>query len=103
MYGDLPYTRRMSTPRKTARIELRMTAAQKEAIENAAAISGLTVTAFSADVLTERAEEVIQRDRRLRVDAEVFDAFQAVMEQPARSREGLRDLWARRSVFVDGD
>ncbi|MGL1432774.1 type II toxin -antitoxin system TacA 1-like antitoxin, partial [Vibrio parahaemolyticus] len=44
----------MGTSPKDARIELRVTAAQKEAIESAAAISGRTVTAFSTEVLTER-------------------------------------------------
>ncbi len=101
MYGKIPYDAHMSTPLKDARIELRVTTAQKEAIEIAAAISGRTVTAFSADVLTERAEEVIQQDRQLRVDAEAFDAFLAVMDRPARSLEGLRDLFKRKSVFVD--
>ncbi|MEX0152890.1 DUF1778 domain-containing protein [Microbacterium sp. LMI1-1-1.1] len=91
----------MAAPRKNARIELRVTAAQKESIEAAAAISGRTVTAFSADVLTERAEEVIQQDRQLRVEAEAFDAFLAVMDRPARSVEGLQDLFRRTSVFVD--
>lgn len=91
----------MATPLKDARIELRVTAAQKETIERAAAISGRTVTAFSAEVLTKRAEEVIQQDRQLRVDAEAFDAFQAIMDQPARSIEGLRDLMTRKPVFAD--
>ena len=91
----------MTTPLKDARIELRVTAAQKETIECAAAISGRTITAFSAEVLTERAEEVIQQDRQLRVDAAAFDAFQAIMDQPARSLEGLRDLMTRKPVFAD--
>lgn len=91
----------MSIPLKNARIELRVTAAQKEIIENAAAISGRTVTAFSADALIERAEEVILEDRRLRVDAEAFDAFLTVMDRPARSLEGLRDLFERKPVFTD--
>lgn len=90
----------MTTPLKDARIELRVTAAQKEAIEEAAAITGRTVTAFSADVLTERAEAVIQQDRQLRVDAAAFDTFLEIMDRPTQSLEGLRDLLTRKSVFV---
>lgn len=93
----------MATPLKDSRIELRVTAAQKETIERAAAISGRTITAFSAEVLTERAEEVIQQDRQLRVDAAAFDAFQAIMDQPARPLAGLRDLMTRPPVFSDVD
>lgn len=91
----------MTTPLKNARIEVRVTAAQKETIETAAAIEGRTVTDFSTDALTERAEEVIQRDRQLRVDAEHFDAFLAILDRPARSVEGLRELMTRKPVFVD--
>lgn len=90
----------MTTPLKDARIELRVTATQKEAIEEAAAITGRTLTAFSADVLTERAEEVIQQDRQLRADAATFDAFMEIMDRPTQSLEGLRDLLTRKSVFV---
>lgn len=93
----------MTGPLKNARIELRVTSAQKQAIENAAALSGRTVTAFSAEVLVSRAEEVIQEDRRLRVDAATFEAFQVVMEEPAHAAAGLRDLMNRKSVFRDDD
>jgi len=90
-----------SSPLKDARVEFRVTAAQKETIETAAAIQGRSLTDFSADVLLERAQEVIQHERQLRVDAEHFDAFLSIMEQPARSIEELRDLMTRRPVFVD--
>lgn len=101
MYGDLPYTPFMAAPLKDRRIELRVTSAQKAAIEQAAALQGRSVTDFSADALMERAEEVIQRDRQLRVDAIQFDAFIEVLDRPPRSIDQLRDLLARESVFVD--
>lgn len=91
----------MTTPLKDKRIELRVTAAQKEAIETAAALQGRTVSEFSADTLAERAQEVIARDRELRVEAEHFDGFLAILDRPARSVSGLRDLLSRPSVFVD--
>ena len=102
-YGDLPYTQVMtpSASLKNARLEFRVTAEQKEAIEEAAAIEGRSVTDFSSSALVERAQEVIQRERRLRVDAVQFDAFLEVMDRPARSVDGLRELMNRGSVFVD--
>lgn len=78
-----------------------MTADQKAAIEEAAAIEGRTVTDFSASALVERAQEVIERERRLQVDAVRFEAFIEVMEGPARSIDGLRELLRRETVFVD--
>lgn len=104
MYGYLPYTGRMTTstsPRKSARLEFRVTAEQKEAIEEAATIEGRSLTDFSASVLVERAQEVIERERRLRVDAVRFDAFIEVMQRPPRTVEGLRELLRREPVFVD--
>ncbi len=104
MYGDLPYTDPMTasaSPLKSARLEFRVTADQKAAIEEAAAIEGRTVTDFSASALVERAQEVIERERRSQVDAVRFEAFIEVMERPARSIDGLRELLRRETVFVD--
>ena len=86
---------------KDARLDFRVTAEQKQSIEEAAAIEGRSVTDFSATTLIERAQEVIQRDRQLRVDAERFDAFADLMDRPARTIDGLRDLMTRESVFRD--
>lgn len=91
----------MSAPLKDRRIELRVTAAQKSAIETAAALQGRSVTDFSTAVLAEHAQSVIQHDRQLRVDAVRFDAFIEILDQPARNVEGLRQLLRRESVFVD--
>ncbi|WP_341947234.1 DUF1778 domain-containing protein [Microbacterium sp. LWH11-1.2] len=91
----------MASPLKDRRIELRVTSAQKAAIEEAAALQGRSVTDFSAETLVARADEVIQRDRQLRVDAIRFDAFLEVLDRPAQSLDGLRSLLTRGSVFVD--
>lgn len=91
----------MNAPLKDRRIELRVTSAQKAAIEEAAALQGRSVTDFSAETLVARADEVIQRDRQLRVDAIRFDAFVEVLDRPAQSLDGLRSLLTRGSLFVD--
>ncbi|PVE98323.1 DUF1778 domain-containing protein [Microbacterium sp. TPD7012] len=91
----------MASPLKDRRIELRVTSAQKAAIEEAAALQGRSVTDFSAETLVARADEVIQRDRQLRVDAIRFDAFLEVLDRPAQNLDGLRSLLTRGSVFVD--
>ncbi len=76
-----------TSPLKSARLEFRVTADQKEVIEEAAAIEGRTVTDFSASVLVERAQEVIERERRLRVDAVRLDASSRSWSvRPAPSR-----------------
>ncbi|HEY0260117.1 MAG TPA: DUF1778 domain-containing protein, partial [Lacisediminihabitans sp.] len=47
LYGRLPYNRAMSMATKNTRIELRLTGEQKSEIEQAAALSGRSVTDFS--------------------------------------------------------
>ncbi|MFA4894830.1 DUF1778 domain-containing protein [Microbacterium sp.] len=90
-----------STPLKDARVEFRVTADQKQTIEAAAAIQGRTVTDFSADVLVERAQEVIQTERQLRIEASRFDTFSRLMDEPPRAIGELRELMTRKPVFVD--
>jgi uncharacterized protein (DUF1778 family) len=86
---------------KDRRIEVRVTGAQRELIERAAVLQGRTLSDFTADTLTERAEEVIRRDRELRVDEEAFAAFSTALDAPAQSIDGLAELFRHPSVFID--
>ncbi|WP_235493216.1 type II toxin-antitoxin system TacA family antitoxin [Leifsonia sp. Leaf336] len=88
-------------PIKDKRIEVRVTSAQRDLIERAAVLQGRTVSDFTADTLTERAEEVIRRDRELRVEDAALAAFTAALDAPAQDIDGLGDLFRRSSVFVD--
>ena len=40
-------------------------------------------------------------DRTMGVDAAAFEQFEAILERPARSIDGLRDLLNRPTIFVD--
>lgn len=91
----------MVSPLKDKRIEVRVTSAQKDAIAAAAAIEGRSVTDFTTAAATERAADVISRERNIRVDAAAFEQFEAILERPARSVDGLRDLLNHPSIFVD--
>lgn len=91
----------MVSPLKDKRIEVRVTSAQKDAIAAAAAIEGRSVTDFTTAAATERAADVISRERNIRVDAAAFEQFEAILERPARSVDGLRNLLNHPSIFVD--
>jgi uncharacterized protein (DUF1778 family) len=84
---------------KDKRLELRVTSEQKQLIEQAAALEGRSVTDFSTQVIVEEAHEVIRREHQLALDAELFDAFQAELDKPARVVPGLADLYRRGTVF----
>jgi uncharacterized protein (DUF1778 family) len=100
-YGSLPYTRRMANSMKSERLELRLTSDQKQDIERAAAISGRSVTDFSVPLLVEGAGEVIRHERELKMSKHAWEAFNQVLDEPAKPLSGLADLLRRPSVFRD--
>lgn len=89
----------MSASPKSDRLELRLTSAQKTEIERAAALTGRTVTDFSVGILVREAEEVIRFERELHLSKKSWDAFNEILDRPARPVSGLADLLARPSVF----
>jgi uncharacterized protein (DUF1778 family) len=86
---------------KSDRLELRLTPAQKNEIEQAAALSGRSVTDFSVPLLVKEAGEVIRIERDLRMSKKSWDAFNAILDQPAQPVNGLADLLKRPTVFED--
>jgi len=91
----------MVVPIKSERLELRLTPDQKNTIEQAAAISGRSVTDFSVPLLVEEAGEVVRQERELRLSKQAWDAFNRVLDEPAKPVAGLADLLRRPSVFSD--
>lgn len=91
----------MATTVKNERLELRLTSDQKQEIEQAAAISGRSLTDFSVSLLVEEAGEVIRRERELRMSKGAWDAFNHILDEPAKPLAGLADLLSRPSVFSD--
>lgn len=86
---------------KSDRIELRLTRAQKSEIEKAAAISGRSVTDFSVPLLVKEAEQIIRVERELHMSKKSWDAFNEILDRPAKPVSGLADLLKRPSVFED--
>jgi uncharacterized protein (DUF1778 family) len=101
MYGNLPYAGCMAPATKSDRLELRLTSDQKSEIEQAAALSGRSVTDFSVSVLVREAEEVIRFERELHLSKKSWDAFNEILDRPAKPVAGLADLLKRPSVFSD--
>lgn len=86
---------------KSDRIELRLTREQKSEIEKAAAISGRSVTDFSVPLLVKEAEQIIRVERELHMSKKSWDAFNEILDRPAKPVSGLADLLKRPSVFED--
>jgi len=91
----------MTSTLKNARIEIRLTAGQKRTIEQAAALSGRSVTDFSVTLLLEEAREVIRQDRELRMSPLAWETFSEILDPPAKPIDELAAVVRRPSVFTD--
>ncbi|WP_147430143.1 DUF1778 domain-containing protein [Frondihabitans australicus] len=93
----------MPATTKSDRLDLRLTTAQKREIEQAAAISGRSVSDFSVTALVEKAEDTIRREREIAMSRRSFEAFSALLDRPAKSVDKLAGLLARPSIFVEDE
>lgn len=69
-------------PQKTSRLDIRLTEEQRGIIERAAALTGSTLTQWTAQHLLEAARMDIERTATLRLESEAFDAFMAALDEP---------------------
>ncbi len=73
---------------KTARLDVRLDPEQKKLIEEAAALSGSTISSFVQAALLEKARAVIREHRAVEqmvLSAEAFDRLVEELEKPART------------------
>lgn len=70
----------LSTQRKTSRLDLRMTDAQKSEIELAAHINGVSVTQWSMSRLMESARHDIADQHAMELSRAAFNRFSALLE-----------------------
>ncbi len=67
---------------KTDRIESRVSAEARARIEQAAAMTGVSVSSFMVDSAVERAEELIAEYTTTIVPADYFDSLLAALDEP---------------------
>ena len=88
----------MATAVKDRRLDLRLDADQRRAVEDAVEASGApSISQWAISRLMEGAERDIRRARVSELDAEAFDRFKAALEEPLP--EGARDLLSRKPVW----
>jgi uncharacterized protein (DUF1778 family) len=67
---------------KTARLDLRLSEPQKDLLEQAAELSGSTLSGFAIAHLMEAASEAVSRARVLTLDPASYDEFIAALDAP---------------------
>ena len=72
--------------KKDARIDLRMTRSQKEELELAASMSGISMSQWVMENLLSCARETIAKSTRTVLDPERFDEFVAALDRPMNPR-----------------
>lgn len=79
-----------SSPTKTARLEARITAEQKELIERAAAYEGRSVSDFVVAIVQRAAKDVIQEHELLRLNESQSRTFVETLLNPPEANEPLQ-------------
>lgn len=87
----------ISTSKKDARIDLRMTSEQKEEVELAASLSGISLSQWSLENLLASAREVIARSGHTVMSPEDYDAFSEALDRPMNPK--LERFVSQRSVW----
>ena len=71
-------------PAKSNQMSVRITPKAKQIIEQAATITGQTVTDFVVATSTAMARQVIEQNRVITMSQVAFDEFAAILDAPAR-------------------
>lgn len=82
------------------RLDLKLSAADKQLFAQAAAIEGLSMAAFVRAAAKQRAAVAIQQERQLRLSQRDFTAFQAAIAEPFAPNPALQKALNEASTRV---
>ncbi len=88
---------------RTEKLDLRLTAADKRALQAAAAAARRSVSEFVLDSALARAEETLADRNRFGLDAERWAAFLTALDAPLRDLPRVERLFAGPSLFEGGE
>lgn len=80
------------------RIDLRLSPLLKSLFEEAASATGVTLSAFIKQVVRREAEEVIERERVIRLTKESTAILMDLLENPPEYNERMRTAMQRASI-----
>ena len=86
--------------RRSERIEVRMTPADRALIDQAVSVNGMKLTEFVVTHLTIAARRVLADRNEFLLSAEAAEEWEKINSRPAQDLPGLRALMARPSPFA---
>lgn len=89
------------TRRKDGRLELRLEPTNRRLLDQAAAASAMSTSAFVLSHATVAAQQVLADRTSFILPAERWDAFMERLDQPARTFPDLAAFIARPSILVE--
>ena len=91
----------MDRARRTSRLGVRLTPAEKEVIDRAATLGGTSTADFVRSTILAASERVVRAHRVLALTSEGAEAFVEAMTNPPEPNEDLRAL-AREAQEIPG-
>jgi uncharacterized protein (DUF1778 family) len=88
-----------TTEARSERVDLRMTAAAKRTLQQAAAVANKTVSEFLLDSSLTAAFETLADRRVFQLDDKRWNAFMAALTRPPKRNAGLRRLLAHKPAW----
>lgn len=86
----------------SSRLSIRLPASIKERIEEAAILSGMSLTDFTISNLAESADEVIERHHRRVLSKRDRDIFLAMLDADHEPNEKLKEAFRELEELVEG-
>ncbi len=87
------------TETRSEKLDLRLTASAKRALQTAASAAHRSVSEFVLESALARAEETLPDRQRFGLTAELWEAFQIALSAPPRPAPRLAKLLTEPSVF----
>lgn len=87
--------------RRSERIELRATPEERDLIDRAVAALDTDLTSFALSNLTTAARRALADRTEFVLDADAWEAWEALNRRPARDLPSLREFMQRPSPFID--
>ncbi len=90
----------MQTTRSLSRLSIRLPLELKERIEQAAVISGVSLTDFTISNLSESADEILERQQYRRLSDRDRELFLAMLDSTTEPSEELADAFRARRELI---